>query len=135
MAENFMTAPPVFSGENFEIWSVKMKSYLEASGLWDVVMSEIQLLQEDPTIAQIRNYNNEAMRRTKIKTCIHCVVSDIVFTRIMACEIGKEAWDTLHEAFQENERTRQMQVLNLRREFEMLRMRRPRLSKNISIDS
>jgi len=28
-----MTAPPVFSGENFEIWSVKMKSYLEASGL------------------------------------------------------------------------------------------------------
>ena len=33
MTENFMAAPPIFSGENFEIWSVKMKSYLEASGL------------------------------------------------------------------------------------------------------
>jgi len=63
------------------------------------------------------------MRRSKAKTCIHSVVSDIVFTRIVTCEIAKEAWDTLHEAFQGNERTRQMQVLNLRREFEILRMK------------
>jgi len=69
-------------------------------------MSEIQPLQEDPTVAQIRNYNDEVMRRSKAKTCIHCVVSDVVFTRILAWEIAKEAWDTLHEAFQGNERTR-----------------------------
>jgi len=87
-----MAAPPIFSDENFEIWSVKMKSYLEESGLWDVVMSEIQPQQEDPTVAQIRNYNDEAMRRLKAKTCIHCVVSDVVFTRIMACETAIETW-------------------------------------------
>jgi len=46
-----MAAPPIFSGENYQIWSIKMKSYLEASDLWDVVMSEIQSLQEDPTVA------------------------------------------------------------------------------------
>jgi len=86
-------------------------------------MSDIQLLKEDPTVAQIKNYNDEAMRRLKAKTCIHSVVSDIIFTRILACETAKETWDTLHEAFQGNERTRQMQVLNLRREFEMLRMK------------
>jgi len=123
MARNFMAAPPVFSGENYQIWSVKMKFYLEASGLWDVVMFEIQPLQEDPTVAQIRNYNDEAIRRAKVKTCIHSTISDVVFTRIMTCETTKEAWDTLQEAFQGNERTRQMQVLNLRREFEMLRMK------------
>ena len=61
MAGNFMAAPLVFSGENYQIWSVKMKYYLEASCLWDVVMSEIQLLQEDPTVAQIRNYNDEVI--------------------------------------------------------------------------
>jgi len=82
-----------------------MKFYLEASGLWDIVMSEIQPLQEDPTVAQIRNYNDEKMRRSKAKTCIHSVVFDIVFTRIMACETAKEAWDTLYETFQGNERT------------------------------
>jgi len=100
-----------------------MKSYLETSGLWDVVISEIQPLQEDRTIAQIRNYNDEVIRRVKAKTCIHSDVSDVVFTRIMSCEIAKKAWNTLQEAFQGNERTRQMQVLNLRREFEMLRMK------------
>jgi len=36
-----MAAPPVFSRENYQIWSIKMKSYQEASGLWDVVMFEI----------------------------------------------------------------------------------------------
>ena len=41
----------------------------------------------------------------------------------MSCGTAKEAWNTLQEAFQGNERTRQMQVLNLRREFEMLRMK------------
>jgi len=28
-----MAAPPIFSGENYQILSVQMKSYLEASGL------------------------------------------------------------------------------------------------------
>jgi len=63
-------------------------------------MSEIQPLQEDPTVAQIRNYNDEVIRRAKAKTYIHSVVSDVVFTRIMSCETAKEAWNTLQEAFQ-----------------------------------
>ena len=130
MIGNFLAVPPVFSRENYQIWSVKMKSYLEASGLWDVVMFEIQPLQEDPTVAQIRNYNDEVIRRAKAKTCIHSIVSDVVFTRIMSCETAKEDWKNLQKAFQRNERTRQMQVLNLRREFEMLKP-----SKNILIGS
>jgi len=135
MGGNFMAAPLVFSGENYQIWHVKMKSYLEASGLGDVVMFEIQPLQEDPTVAQIRNYNDEVIRRAKAKTCIHSVVSDVVFTRIMSCETAKEAWNTLQEVFQRNERTRQMQVLNLKREFEMLRMKEAETIKEYLIDS
>jgi len=100
-----------------------MKSYLEASGLWEAVTSEIQSLSENPTVAEIRNYNEEARTRSKAKTCIHSEVSDVVFTRIINCETAKEAWDTLREAFHGNERTRQMQILTLRREFEMLRMK------------
>jgi len=62
-------------------------------------MSEIQLLEEDPIVAQIRNYNDESIRRSKAKTCIHSVVTDVVFTRIMACETTKEVWDTFQEPF------------------------------------
>jgi len=53
-------------------------------------MSEIQPLQENPTVAQIRDYNDEA-RRSKAKTCIHSTASDDLFTRIMACETAKQA--------------------------------------------
>jgi len=54
-------------------------------------MFEIQPLQENLTVAQIRNYNDEVMRRSKVNTCIHYVVSDVVFTRSMVCETAKEA--------------------------------------------
>jgi len=46
-------------------------------------MSKIESLQEDPNVAQIRNSNDEAIRRSKAKTYTHSAVSDVVFTRIM----------------------------------------------------
>lgn len=49
-------------------------------------------------------------------------MSDNIFTRTMACQKAKEAWDKLKDEFQRGSRTRQMQVLNLRREFEGLKM-------------
>ena len=40
----------------------------------------------------------------------------------MACKTAKEAWDRLKEEYQGSDRTHQMQVLNLKREFESLNM-------------
>ena len=41
----------------------------------------------------------------------------------MIYDAPKEAWDALKEEFQGNERTKQMQVLNLRRKFEVLKIK------------
>ena len=54
---------------------------------------------------------------------MQAVVSEVIFDRIIACDTPKEAWDKLKEEFQGNEKTRQMQVLNLRREFELFRIK------------
>ena len=113
MPSNFLSSPPTFNGQNYLIWAVKMKSYLEASDLWEVVQDEQQPLPDDPTIAQMREHRDERKKRCKALTCIYTAIFDEVFTRIIA----------LKEAFQGNQRTRQMQVLNLRREFELLRMK------------
>lgn len=56
-------------------------------------------------------------------TCIHSAVY-VVFTRIVPSETAKQAWDTLTKSFRGNDKTRQMQVLYLKREFELLRMKR-----------
>jgi hypothetical protein len=50
----------------------------------------------------------------------------------MTCETAKEAWDVLKEKYQGNEKTRQMQVLNLRREFETLKMKETEVVKDFS---
>ncbi|KAH0698558.1 hypothetical protein KY284_012773 [Solanum tuberosum] len=39
----------------------------------------------------------------------------------MSCKIAKEAWDRLKKQYQGSDKTRQMQVLNLNREFESLK--------------
>ena len=119
------TAPQVFNGEGYQIWVVKMKTYLQAFDLWEVVNSDVEPepLRGNPTVAQIRQHADERTKRHKAMSCIQNSVSDVIFTRIMACESPKEAWDKLKEEFQGTERTRQQQLLNLRRDFENLKMK------------
>ncbi|KAA3472867.1 pleiotropic drug resistance protein 3-like [Gossypium australe] len=54
---NFSPLPPhVFAGENYNIWAVKMKIYLQVHNLWSVVQVDIEppSLRANATIAQIR---------------------------------------------------------------------------------
>ena len=103
MAGNgFLSTPPVFTGENYQIWAVKMESYLEACDLWDLVEAD----PEDPPLAHMRNNRDERKRRYKAKTCIHSAVSETIFTKIMTCETAKQAWDLLKQEYQGNVRTK-----------------------------
>ncbi|KAK5802499.1 uncharacterized protein LOC108455660 [Gossypium arboreum] len=128
------TAPPVFNGEGFHIWVVKMRTYLQAFDLWKVVNTDVEPAphQANPTVAQIRQHANERTKRHKAMSCIQNCVSDVIFTRIMACETPKQAWDKLKEEFQGTERTRQQQLLNLRRDFENLNMKEEETVKQYS---
>ncbi|KAA3479407.1 disease resistance protein TAO1-like [Gossypium australe] len=65
-------------------------------------------------------------------TCIQKSVSDVIFTRTMACESPKQAWDRLKKEFQGTERMRQQQLLNLRRDFENLKMKEEETVKQYS---
>ncbi|XP_052479527.1 uncharacterized protein LOC128034730 [Gossypium raimondii] len=118
-------SPPVFNGEGFNIWAVKMRTYLQAFDLWEVVNSDAEPapLRANPTVAQIRQHTDERTKRHKAMSCIQNCVTDVIFMRIMACETPKEAWDKLKEEFQGAERTRQQHLLNLRRDFENLKMK------------
>jgi len=50
-------APPVFDVESYDLWKVKMKSYMESFDLWDVVEEDygVSLLSENPTVVQIKH--------------------------------------------------------------------------------
>ena len=49
-------SPPIFSGENYAMWSIKMKAYLQAFDLWEVTDSggDTAPLRANPTVAQMK---------------------------------------------------------------------------------
>ncbi|KAG6501622.1 hypothetical protein ZIOFF_041505 [Zingiber officinale] len=117
-------APPTFDSQNYAMWAVKMKTFLKGADLWSSVKSDAPPaeLRENPTVQQQRFYTEENAKKYKALSMIHAAVSETIFIRIMDCEIAKGAWDRLSEEFQGSIKTKQMQVLNLRREFELIRM-------------
>ena len=118
MASSHFSAPasPVFTGENYGMWSIKMKAYLQAFDLWEVVEADKDPspLRANPTVAQIKQHSEETAKKFKALSALHAGVSDVIFIRIMACTTTKEVWDKLKEEFQGSVRTRQIQVLNLK---------------------
>ncbi|XP_074374825.1 uncharacterized protein LOC141715250 [Apium graveolens] len=116
---------PFFSGENYQVWAIKMKTQLKGLGLWTWVESEreIQPLTDNPILNQIKLHENESSKGPRALSIIHTAVSKSIFTRIMTCETGKEAWDKLKELYERNARIKRMQVLNLKRDFETLAMK------------
>ena len=89
-------------------------------------------MRDNPTLAKIKNHEDECARKFKDLSFIHSAISDSIFIRIMHLETTKEAWDKLKEDFQGSERNKQMQILNLRREFESLKMKDSETIKEFS---
>jgi hypothetical protein len=87
-----------------------MKIYLKAFDLWEIVESDKPStpLGNNPTIAHIKFFNEEKAKRFKALTCLHNVVSDEIFTRIIACKYVKETWDKLKVEFHGDEKSRKM---------------------------
>ncbi|KAF7801713.1 uncharacterized protein G2W53_040824 [Senna tora] len=47
---------PVFNGENYQMWAVKMTAYLPAMDLWEMVAENVVIepLPENPTMQQLK---------------------------------------------------------------------------------
>jgi len=131
---NFSLKTPLFPRQNFGVWAVKMETYLKALDLWEIVESDRQPtpLGNNPTIAQMKFFNEEKAKRFKALSCLHNAVSEDIFTRIIACKLAKETWDKLKAEFHGDEKSRRMQILNLRRQFEGMKMKETETIKDFS---
>ena len=91
-SSNISSVIPVFNGEHYHIWAVKMRFYLRSQGLWNVVMSEANPppLGANPTVAQMKAYEEEKLKKDKAITCLHSGLADHIFTKIMDLETPKQ---------------------------------------------
>lgn len=84
--------PPIFNDENYHIFVVKMKTYLQAYDLWEVNADvKPPPLKANPTITQIKQHSDDCAKKFKAKSCLQNDVYGMIFTRIMAYETPKQA--------------------------------------------
>nr|KYP64694.1 hypothetical protein KK1_019299 [Cajanus cajan] len=98
-----------------------MEAYLKTLDLWEVVEEDydVFVLLDNPTIAQMKIHNEKKIKKAKVKCCLFACVSQNVFIRVMTLKLEKVIWDYLKEEYVEDKRIRNMQILNLMREFKI----------------
>ncbi|KAJ4789254.1 polyprotein [Rhynchospora pubera] len=112
-----MTNPtlPLFKGENYEFWSIKMRTMLKSHGLWDLTENGVPTTDLAPI--------DTAKRDAKALFFIQQAVHESLFAKIAAATTANEAWTTLKIAFQGSSKVIAIKLQGLRREFETLSMK------------
>ncbi|CAN6693582.1 unnamed protein product [Malus baccata var. baccata] len=125
---------PIFSGENYEFWRIKMVTIFKSHGLWNLVEKGISVpdskkkkakTDEDTDVDADDDEKVAAifMKDAKALGIIQSAVSDQIFPRIANADSAKMAWDLLYGEYHGGDQVRSVKLQNLRREFEYTRMR------------
>ncbi|XP_050108897.1 uncharacterized protein LOC126587858 [Malus sylvestris] len=123
---------PIFSGENYEFWRIKMVTIFKSHGLWNLVekgvkTSDSKKKKKKPKGSSEDDVDEEMaavlMQDAKALGIIQNAVLDQIFPRIANAESAKMAWDLLYGEYHGGDQVRSMKLQNLRREFEYARMR------------
>ncbi|CAL2246012.1 unnamed protein product [Prunus armeniaca] len=119
---------PVFNGENYEFWSIRMKTILKSHGLWELVengfnSSDLKKEKEEATDTEKSMMAQILMKDARALGLIQSAVSDQLFPRIVNEETSKGAWDILKLEFRGDKQVRNVKLQGLRREFEYTRMK------------
>ena len=79
------TPCPVFNGENYDFWCVKMKTQLISDGLWEYVEEGFEEPQDDETltIAQMQKLREQRKMDAKALSKIQLGLADSIFSRII----------------------------------------------------
>ncbi|KAM1470398.1 hypothetical protein ACFX11_041122 [Malus domestica] len=122
---------PIFSGENYEFWRIKMVTIFKSLGLWKLVDKGITT-PDSKKKKEVEGSSDDAvdeemaavfMKDAKALGIIQNAVSDQIFPRIANAESAKMAWDLLYGEYHGGDQVRSVKLQNLRREFEYARMR------------
>lgn len=123
---------PTFNGDNYDFWSIKMKTYFCAQNLWDVVTDGYT--NPDDIFALI-NAQQKELKENQQKDSLALLALQMsltvtYFPRIMGAKTAKEAWDKLKEEFHGSDKVRTCRLQTLRRNFENLKMKDSETAKD-----
>jgi hypothetical protein len=84
---------PIFSGENYEFWRIKMKTLFVSIDLWDIVESGYQMPESTSSLteAQQKELKENKSKDAGALGMIQRGVSETILPRIMGATRAKEA--------------------------------------------
>jgi hypothetical protein len=106
--------PPVFYGEDYSMWSDKMRHHLTSlhASIWDIVEFGVQEPSvgdegyDSDKVAQIRHFNSQAT------TILLASLSREEYNKVQGLKSAKEIWDVLKTAHEGDEVTKDHQAGN-----------------------
>nr|KYP56813.1 hypothetical protein KK1_003061 [Cajanus cajan] len=125
--------PPVFNGENYVYWKIRMRIFIEAIDIavWDAIENGPYIPMKKDDDGELKEkhwseWSDEEKKRAqhdkRAKNIITSALSIDEFFRISQCISAKEMWDTLqvtHEGTSDVKRSRKHTLI---REYELFRM-------------
>ena len=91
---------PIFNGQAYEFWSIKMCRFFISLDLWDIVENGYAELTEEEgrlTPAQRNELKTNRKNDAKAFVALQQAVNDSIFLRIAEASSTKEAWNILKE--------------------------------------
>jgi hypothetical protein len=100
--------PPMFDGEDYNMWSDKMRHHLTSlhTSIWDVVDIGVRVPlpgdedYDSDEVAQIRHFNSQAT------TILLASLSQEEYNKVQGLKSAKEIWDVLKTVHEEDEVTK-----------------------------
>ncbi|XP_039143968.1 uncharacterized protein LOC120281110 [Dioscorea cayenensis subsp. rotundata] len=109
---------PFFKGENYNLWSLMMKTMFRSKDLWSLVEKGFSGEGDGARL-------NESMKKdAKALFLIQQALDPRVLIRISEAKTAKEAWDIIKTEFQGDPSTLTVELHSLHREFDTARMKR-----------
>ncbi|KAI5342113.1 hypothetical protein L3X38_009988 [Prunus dulcis] len=106
---------PIFNGDNYEFWKIRMRTIFKSHGIWDLVekglgISESKGKKVDEEGSSESENVSLLMKDAKALGIIQGAVSDDIFPRISNEETSKDAWDVLRQEFHGDKQVRSIKL-------------------------
>ena len=89
---------PMFEGDYYAFWSIKMKNYLMSIGLdvWALVLQEYKVLKSIPSEAED---TKKLWEHAKALNTLQVGLSKKVLAKVLTCDSAKQFWDKLENIY------------------------------------
>lgn len=122
-------AIPRFDG-HYDHCTMLMENLLRSMEYWSMVENVIQACPAGATKEQLKIVKDNKLKYLKVKNYLFQAIDRNIMETILNKDTGKDIWDSMKQNYQGSTKVKRAQLQALRREWEILGMRREKQLMN-----